>query len=430
MYRFWQAIYKEYLLVKRDLGGLLILFIMPLVLVIMVTLIQDFSFNQIKENKIPILVVDLDQDELSRAIISNLNKSRSFEAVTEKDDKKIEENQVKALVLNGDYKLGVIIPENLTSSLTTKVTQNVDQILSEFGMEEEVESENRSKEKVISSQKIKLFFDPAAQISFRIGVKNTIEKMISKIETKSIYSIFQKKLETEKSLFDSSKLVSFEEINPKDSQGEKMIIPNSVQHNVPAWTLFAIFFIIIPLSINIVKEKSQGTYVRLKTNPTPLVILMGGKIMVYLFLCLLQFALMLIVGKYLFPYLGLPKFEISGSYGLLLITAICIGLAAIGCGILLGTVASTPEQSAPFGATFVVILAAIGGVWVPVFMMPESMQVISKISPMNWGLNAFHDVILRGGNLMSILPELSLLIFFFILMISISIKYDQYKNAL
>ena len=47
-------------------------------------------------------------------------------------------------------------------------------------------------------------------------------------------------------------------------EGEKELIPNSVQHNVPAWTLFAIFFIIVPLSINIVKEKSQGTFVRLR----------------------------------------------------------------------------------------------------------------------------------------------------------------------
>jgi ABC-2 type transport system permease protein len=33
------------------------------------------------------------------------------------------------------------------------------------------------------------------------------------------------------------------------------IMPNSVQHNVPAWALFAIFFIVVPLSINLVKEK-------------------------------------------------------------------------------------------------------------------------------------------------------------------------------
>jgi ABC-2 type transport system permease protein len=48
---------------------------------------------------------------------------------------------------------------------------------------------------------------------------------------------------------------------------------------------------------------------------------------------------------------------------------------------LLGTVADTQEQSAPFGATSVVVLA-VGGIWVPVFLMPEFMQTIAKFSPM------------------------------------------------
>lgn len=51
------------------------------------------------------------------------------------------------------------------------------------------------------------------------------------------------------------------------------------------------------------------------------------------------------------------------------------GWLVIGFGIAIGTVAKTQEQSAPFGATAVVILAAIGGVWVPVFMMPRVMQM-------------------------------------------------------
>jgi ABC-2 type transport system permease protein len=104
-------------------------------------------------------------------------------------------------------------------------------------------------------------------------------------------------------------------------------------------------------------------------------------------------------------------------------------LAAIGFGILLGTVAKTQEQSAPFGATSVVILAAIGGVWVPVFAMPKVMQYVSHISPMNWGLNAFYDVLLRNGSFLEILPEIIFLLLFFITTITIAILYDKKKRA-
>ena len=114
---------------------------------------------------------------------------------------------------------------------------------------------------------------------------------------------------------------------------------------------------------------------------------------------------------------------------MLFVVAFFAGLAAIGLGLLLGTVARTQEQSAPFGATLVVILAALGGVWVPVFIMPRFMQLLSNISPMNWGLNAFYDVFLRNGGFMEIVPEITLLFLFFALTTIISIAYYERKNA-
>ncbi len=76
-----------------------------------------------------------------------------------------------------------------------------------------------------------------------------------------------------------------------------------------------------------------------------------------------------------------------------------------------------------------VILAAIGGVWVPVFAMPKVMQYASHISPMNWGLNAFYDVLLRSGGFVEILPEIFLLLLFFIITTTIAIGYDKKKRA-
>jgi ABC-2 type transport system permease protein len=178
-----------------------------------------------------------------------------------------------------------------------------------------------------------------------------------------------------------------------------------------------------------VKEKTQGTFVRLRTNPVSYLTVLGGKTLVYLSVCLVQFGLMLAIGVYFFPSIGLPALDISNKAPLLFLVAIFAGLAAIGLGLLLGTIARTQEQSAPFGATFVVILAALGGVWVPVFVMPRFMQVLSNLSPMNWGLNAFYDVFLRDAGIMDIIPETSLLFLFFIITTSISILYYERKNT-
>lgn len=421
MHKLWASTYKEVLLLSRDIGGMAILFIMPLVLVITVTLIQDNTFKSINDTKIPILWVDQDQDRVSKSIHSGLEGSNAFQIID-----RASEEEAKKLVFNGKYQLAIIIPPRLTLELERKVNSNVEGILSKFGLEADAHQPQTDK---LEKKEVVLYFDPATQISFKNSIKNGIDKMIFKIETETIYSAFQSQMTDDESeeIFDTENFITFKEISPRT--GDREITPNSVQHNVPAWTLFAIFFIIVPLSINMVKEKSQGTFVRLRTNPVSYLTVLGGKTLVYLSVCLIQFALMLGIGVYFFPILGLPSLDISNKIPLLFVVALFAGLAAIGLGLLLGTIARTQEQSAPFGATLVVILAAMGGVWVPVFIMPDFMQVLSNLSPMNWGLNAFYDVFLRHVGLVGILPEILLLFLFFIITTSISIIYNERKNV-
>ncbi|WP_053978216.1 ABC transporter permease [Mangrovimonas xylaniphaga] len=420
MHKLWASTYKEFLLLIRDMGGVAILFVMPLVLIITITLIQDSTFQTVKDIKIPILIVDKDHGDVAKTMLEGLEDSNSFEVI-----EKQTEEEAKNLVSKGEYQLAVIIPEKLTEDLHQKISNNVDGIMAKV-MGEEADSLPKPD---VENKEVKLYFDPATQQSFKSSVKNGIDKMISKIETQSIYKAFQEQISDnpEEAIFETENFITFTEILPKIEGRD--VLPNSVQHNVPAWTLFAIFFIIVPLSINMVKEKSQGTFVRLRTNPVSYATVLGGKTILYLLVCLIQFVLMLLVGVYVFPAMGLPALDVSGRLPLLFVVALFSGLAAIGLGLLLGTLAKTQEQSAPFGATFVVILAAVGGVWVPVFIMPKFMQVLSNISPMNWGLNAFYDVFLRQASLMDIVPEITLLFIFFILTTIIAIVYNEKKNA-
>ncbi len=425
MHKLLASAYKEFLLLTRDIGGIAILFVMPLILIVTITLIQDSTFKTVSNAKIPILLVDNDKGDVSETIATGFGASNTFEVL-----KKKTEEEAKELVFSGKYQLAIVIPEGLSSGLEAKVNENVEGILAKFGLEEDSIPGVKTK---ITPKEVKLYFDPATQLTFKSSVKSGIDKMILKIETQTIYKSFQDQMEEEESevsesFFGEESFISFKEIAQENKEGE-VIIPNSVQHNVPAWSLFAIFFIIVPLSINMVKEKNQGTFVRLRTNPVSYATVLGGKTLVYSAVCLIQFVLMLLIGVYLFPVLGLPTLDISGKIVLLFVVALFAGLAAIGLGLLLGTVAKTQEQAAPFGATFVVILAALGGVWVPVFVMPKFMQTLSYLSPMNWGLNAFYDVFLRNGSFIDLIPEITLLFAFFIITTLISIVYNEKKNA-
>ncbi len=427
LYKIWMSVVKEFLLLKRDLGGLIILFVMPLVLVITVTLIQDSTFKTVSDSKIPILLVDNDKGTVSKTVFDNLEKSDLFSVVTQIDNKTITEDIARENVYKGKFQLAIVIPKDLSSDLQAKVDQNVEKIVSSLGMTDSTASASAKPQRIIKEKEVKLYFDPAVQMSFKNAVMSSIDKMISQIETKSIYTTFQNQLGEGTTDFEQKSFITFKEIIP--TINNKEIRPNSVQHNVPACTLFAIFFIVIPLSINIVKEKSQGTFVRLRTNPVSNLVIIIGKTITYSVICMIQFYMMVAVAVFLFPSIGLPSLNIEGHLFLMSIVALFSGFAAIGFGILLGTIASTQEQSAPFGATSVIILAAIGGIWVPVFAMPSIMQIIAKSSPMNWGLEAFYDVLLRSVSFLEIIPEISLLFLFFIITTSIALFYDKKKRA-
>jgi ABC-2 type transport system permease protein len=420
------SIRKELLLLKRDIGGVIILFAMPLVLIIAVTLIQDSAFKRSGDTKIPILIVDNDEGSVAKSVFENMSKSSAFDLVTEIDGKKLTEAAAKRAVFKGEYQLAIVLPKNLSSDLQVRIDQNVDKILSGFGLSDSLKP--KASTRLITQKNVNLYFDPAVQLSFKNAVMSNIDKMISQIESQSIYAAFRKQLgEGSQAAFDQKNFIAFKEINP--TINNKEVKPNTVQHNVPAWTLFAMFFIVIPLSINMVKEKNQGTFIRLRTNPVSSAVVIAGKTLTYLLICMIQFYMMIAVGVFVFPHMGLPALNVDSNLVMLSVVALFCGLAATGYGILVGTIAKTQEQSAPFGATSVIILAAIGGVWVPVFAMPKFMQVVAQCSPMNWGLDAFYDVFLRNASIIDVFPEISLLFLFFAFTITIALLYDKKKRS-
>ncbi len=418
LYKLWRSFIKEIQLLKRDSGGIVIIFLMPLLLIITITLIQDSTFKNLEGSKIPIIFIDNDKSEVSKVIKKELETSKTFELVTDYNEKSAEK-----AVFTGDYQMAIVIPENLTKDLNSNIDSKVQTVVSSFGLEPD---STVTKAVASKAKDIHLYFDPATNAGFKNSVMNAINKMVFEIENKKIYKAFQEQLGTTEDLENKS-LITFKEITP--NKGKEELMPNSVQHNVPAWALFAIFFIVVPLSINLVKEKSQGTSVRVRVSPTPYYIHILGKTFTYLIICIIQFLLMVAVGIWLFPLMDLPQFDVSGKMLHLLIVTLFAGLAAIGFGVLIGTVSDTQEQSAPFGATSVVVLAAVGGIWVPVFLMPEFMQKIAQFSPMNWGLNAYYDIILRNSGIGEIAKELIFLFLFYIAMVTISLLYERKQNA-
>ncbi len=197
--------------------------------------------------------------------------------------------------------------------------------------------------------------------------------------------------------------------------------PNAVQQNVPAWSLFGMFFIVVPLSGALLRERQEGTLRRLLTLPIPYWALLSGKTLAYVAVCMLQFCLMLLVGKFILPIFGTQQFSLGAEPVAVFLLAFCASLAATGYGLLVGTLARSYDQASMFGAVSVVIAAALGGVMVPVYVMPKGMQLLSSFSPLAWGLDGFLEIFVRSGTLQSIGQNLLALLGFFLATATVSL---------
>jgi ABC-2 type transport system permease protein len=462
------------IIMLRDIPGLILLFLLPLFLVIVVTLTQEKALSKINNTTISIVLVDDDSSMLGNSIIAGLHESKYFDIITKYRGKKLDRATAVELIHKGSYQVGIIIPHGATDSARINAHNLIKKSFS-------VDSSSvDSLLKSIPRTRITVYFDPAINESFRTSVVSSIKMLIQASEIKIMLDNFLSVLQTELKMQYKTQLkqeVSFQmekagkqfmgeikkkmgniplgsmkqpkdthaqlsselklavsdknfpwkaenilEVNEEFAQKEETIIkPSVIQNNVPGFTLFAMFFIVIPLSGSIIVEKSEGAFHRVRTLPVSFLTILSGKTLIYMMVGILQFLLLLFMGMKFFPMINLPGLTLGSNYGGIAVAAISSSLAAVGFGLLIGTIARTQAQAAMFGSTMVVVLAILGGVFIPVYLMPASMKVLSNISPIRWGIDSFLTIFVREGNIASIGTDVLKLISFFIISLLISL---------
>ncbi len=420
---------KELLLLSRDRGGLLVLFVMPMLLVLVLSLIQDNLFRATGETATRALFVNLDAGKLGAEFAEKITTTGAIELVDEVAGQRLDAENARQQVFAGDYQFAIVIPERFSAGIDTAA-------------EAAVRAALRGERAETEASRLLVYFDPTVRGVYRTAVTNALQRGVLGLEIARKGALFGKLLREELQANIDKQYGGYggdaaAELVPQlsaDWSGQPLIdlreesaypekystLPTSVQQNVPAWTLFGMFFIVIPLAGTLIRERQEGTLTRLLTMPVASSSLLLGKVFAYLSICLVQFGLMLLVGRFILPLLGTPVLELGSAPIALLVVAISAALAACGYGILVGVLARSYDQASTFGAVSVVIAAAIGGVMVPVYVMPRVMQQISVVSPLGWGLEAFLAIFVREGNLATVWQQVAQLGGFFLVCIFVA----------
>lgn len=406
MKKLMASIQKEFLLLINDKVGLILMFMMPILLVFIITIVQDSTFKLVNDNNIEIIIVNKDSEQLGDSLSKLLVESGVFK-ITNKPD--LSQKEIEKTLLNDNQLLALWIPENFSKQLTAKARSVSTEMLSEFDIiENAADSPNEP-------TKIALYYDPVLQENFRSSIANSIRSFLGALENRLMIEQLYEEMgfeeipeNMEKKFF--SNQVTIEQISANTSSNQ--VIPNSTQHNVPAWSIFAMFFMVISLGSNIVKERLSGSFIRLQTIPSSFSLVLLSKMFTYLLVALAQLSVIFMLGKFIFPLIGLPTLSMPSNILGLFVISVLSAFAAISFAMLVGTYARTNEQANGFGAISIIILAAIGGIWVPTFVMPSYMQIIGMISPLHWCLEGYYTLFLKGGDWYLLSPTILYLILF------------------
>jgi ABC-2 type transport system permease protein len=413
MNHLFAVIIKELILLRRDRAGLAVLFIMPAVLVLVITLVHQNALSTIGEGRTAILFIDGDQDRLGSLIHTALKEAPGVELTVVPDGGEAVRADALKRVTEGEFQLFLRLPPGTTSRVRSRAQLLARQAFGERQAAPEVD---------LPPAEIELHFDPTVLGTLRSAIHHLLELMLLRVEVDAKLAALGERLPEEVATatrqalgpmadaietprlalsWPAAPLVAISEARTDSPP----VFPNATQQNVPAWSIFGVFFIVLPMAGTFIKERNSGVDLRLRSLPVAYVTLWAGKVGAYLLVCLGQLALIVGIGRWVLPLCGAPAFALEAApLGVTLVTAGLV-LAATAFGIFLGTVVRTYEQAAMAGPILIVIAAAIGGVMVPVYAMPKALQTLSHVSPLSWALDGFIELFVRQGTLVDVAAD-------------------------
>ncbi len=394
------AITKEFTLLSRDKHGLGLLFILPIVFILIMSLALQGSFESRGGKGIDVEILDADQSDASKALIARLNANDAFNVETRATEHAPAE--LGQLLANKDLGFIVSIPEGFDEYLL------------------EVRDEQKTIDIAVSSKS-----DRRTSLIFTASVKEAI----GRIKTEAMIS----------GMMDEADTLGIDEISASDLEAPVNVSyaysgatdkpPTAVQQNVPAWLVFSIFFVAIPFSNTFIKERDLGMQRRLRTTHLGPLSQFASKLIPYFIVNQLQVVLMLAVGVFLVPLFGGESLIIQGHPLALAALSASISFAALGMALFIAVISKTTEQATMMSGLGNILLAAAGGVMIPKFVMPEKMQMFASLSPMSWGLDGFLELFLQNGDVMSISSFLIKLIGFGCVMLILSWLVQSRQRA-
>ena len=379
---------KEFQAMTRDVHGLLVLFIMPAVFILIMSLALRDTFKLTVVDKVRWQLWDEDHTKASADLVAHLPAPESKVSVRARAD-------LDRALGRGAIQLAVVIEKGFSGAMADEKTH---------------------------APLVTLLAEPGTPPALIGGFRAEVARALSMARVSSLLEPMRAAAESAGSPLPAIDRINEETLYELKWHRDTSTELTAVQQSVPAWLVFAMFFVVIPLSTIFIAEKQQGTLPRLRSLRVPMGLLLAGKVVPFYLVNLVQTGLMLLVGRYLVPLLGGDALRLEVDWLALWAMATAVSLAAIGFALAVAALAKTTEQATMIGGVANILFGALGGIMVPKLVMPVAMQSATMLSPMAWGLNGFLDIFVRGAQVGGVLLPIGLLMGFAACCLAIALR--------
>jgi ABC-2 type transport system permease protein len=156
-------------------------------------------------------------------------------------------------------------------------------------------------------------------------------------------------------------------------------------------------------SMNIVKEKEDGTIEQLNVTPIKKYEFVIGKLLPFVVLGIVEFTIGLIIAVFWF------NTPIEGSLITLYIFTIAYLTLILGMGMFISTFTETQQQAMFIAWFFSVIFILMSGLFTPIESMPNWAQIISNFNPIKYYVDVIRLVMLKGSSFINVSKQFGII---------------------
>jgi len=204
--------------------------------------------------------------------------------------------------------------------------------------------------------------------------------------------------------------------------GQRQQIPSGFEQSIPGiLVMFTLLVLLTSGGTMLVIERKQGLLRRLASTPITRAEVVSGKLGGRMVLAAIQVSAALMVGTFLF------KMDWGPDFAMILVVLAAWAAFCASAGLLLGSISSSEGQVSGLGVLTANALAALGGCWWPIEITPGWMQMIQKLTPTGWTMDAMHKLISFQSGAASVIPQLVLLVAATVVIAGFAAKRFQYQ---